>query len=123
MKAIRLDAKEQLRRTIQKTLEQQYEKTAATIAREKARQEIYTANEQFAEDIDACILYALHETCGFGRERLIRFFRRYSELKNEIIDRYQFADGNADWTWWCTRELEKIGVNVKDLRSEEALNE
>ena len=73
MKARVLDAREQLRRAVDKQIRQQYDEQAAGIAREMARKEVYAANAQFAEDFDACVLYALHEVCGFGRVRLTRF--------------------------------------------------
>lgn len=119
MKALVLDAREQLRRTVDRQLRQQYDDQAAGIAREMARKEVFKANEQFAEDFDACVLYALHEVCGFGRVRLTRFFHRYKELRGEVLDRYQFADGNADFTWWATRELHRIGVDMDELRRED----
>ena len=118
MKARVLDAREQLRRSVDKQLRQQYDEQAAGIVREMARKEVYAANAQYAEDFDACVLYALHEVCGFGKKRLTRFFRRYMELRDEVLDRYRFADENEDFTWWARRELNRIGVDVDALRRE-----
>lgn len=118
MKARVLDTREQLRRSVERQLRQQYDEQAAVIAREMARKEVFAANAQYAEDFDACVLYALHEVCGFGKKRLTRFFRRYMELRDEVLDRYRFADGNEDYTWWARRELKRIGVDVDALRRE-----
>ena len=119
MKARVIDFREQLRRSVDRLLREQYDEQAADIARKMARIEVLKANQQFAEDFDACVLYALHEIFGFGPVRLRRFFHRYRELREEVMERYRFADGNADFTWWAVRELRKIGVDVTNLKEEE----
>lgn len=62
-------------------------------------------------DMDAAVLWALHEEFGFGAARLRRFFESFSRIHENLRKYYDFED-TAD-TWLCRRLLkERVGVDV-----------
>lgn len=106
---------------VKKEMERQYEKNIQGFTQEKAREEVWKANEQVFLDMDAAVLYALHRSCGFGKVRLERFYNDFHKLYNELRDFYLFGDmgktdSGKDFCWYADRELKKIGVDVKELQ-------
>jgi hypothetical protein len=71
-------------------------------------------------EIEAMILWQLHEQFGFGPVRLKRFHKKFSENMDNLVARYQIAD--EDQAWLCTYKLDKYGIDLEEWSSEECLN-
>lgn len=54
---------------------------------------------KYEADLNATILYVLHEQLGFGEQRLKKFFDRFSV--------------EIDAAWLCTRKLLDMGIDVE----------
>jgi len=50
-------------------------------------------------EIDAMILWTLHEQFGFGEKRLKRFYDSFARGLNELSGRYELDD--SDQAWLC----------------------
>lgn len=60
-------------------------------------------------DIDAAILWVLHERFGFGRKRLREFYDAFSAEHNALAEWY---DMPHETPYICRQRLLKIGVDV-----------
>lgn len=98
----------------EKLAQDAYDKEIRKVAKREAINEV----KKCVRDADAVILWTLHDEFGFGKARLERFLRRYNWLKNQLLERYEFDDGDKGVAWYCRKELEKIGVNVDDTASD-----
>lgn len=67
-------------------------------------------------EIDAMILWVLHDLFGFGPKRLRKFYDGFRTCTNELIERYQMDAG--DDIWLCTQMLKRIGVDVEQWHKE-----
>lgn len=76
------------------------------------RRQILEWDEKHSMDVDSAILWALHESFGFGKKRLRRFWESVSKLHRELRDYYQMDP--EDNGWICRQNLKKIGVDVED---------
>lgn len=63
------------------------------------------------KEIDAIVLWVLHEQFGFGPERLKRFFDNFNSSVKELLDRYELDE--SEDAWMCTYKLKEIGVDVE----------
>ena len=107
---------------VKREFDRQYEANAKKMAQKKAKEEVWRANEQVFRDMDAAVLYALHKSCGFGKKRLVRFYREFGKIYKELEEFYMFdkipgAKSGDSVCWYADRELKKIGVNVSELQS------
>ena len=62
-------------------------------------------------DLNATILYVLHEQLGFGEQRLRKFFDRFSVEIDALVKYYEMDDEDAEWL--CTRKLLDMGIDVE----------
>ncbi len=67
-------------------------------------------------EIDAMILWVLHERFGFGPKRLRQYYDNFRACTNELVERYQMDAG--DDVWLCTQMLRRIGVDVEQWHKE-----
>ena len=67
-------------------------------------------------EIDAMILWVLHERFGFGPKRLRQYYDSFRACTNELVERYQMDAG--DDIWLCTQMLRRIGVDVEQWHKE-----
>ena len=79
------------------------------------QKEIAEFNQKNETEIDAAILWVLHEQFGFGKKRLKRFYDHFIPAYRGLIERYEMLDEGA---WICTRLLKDIGVDMDALREE-----
>lgn len=79
--------------------------------------EIRRRSEQYADDIDAAILYQLHAQLGFGKERLRKFYDGWKAAHDNLLNHYEM-DG-SDSTWLFMQKLKDIGVDVEAWNKEE----
>ena len=80
-------------------------------------------NRQLAEisrkhelEVDAMVLWELHEQFRFGKKRLKRFFDNFSVSMNELIVRYE--DNDDDRSKLCMHKLKEIGVDIEEWSKE-----
>ena len=75
----------------------------------------YTKNH--AREVDAMILWVLHESFGFGKKRLKEYYESFSKKMDGLEKRYLVSE-NVEKAWVCTEKLKKIGVNLEDWERE-----
>ena len=63
-----------------------------------------------ATEIDAMVLWILHQEFGFGPERLRRFHERFFAGMDALVKRYEMEDE----AWLCTQKLREYGVDVEE---------
>ena len=66
---------------------------------------------KYEADLNATILYVLHEQLGFGEQRLKKFFYRLSLDIDALVKYYEMEEEVADWL--CTRKLLDMGIDVE----------
>lgn len=67
-------------------------------------------------EIDAMILWVLHERFGFGPKRLRLFYDNFTASIDALIKRYEME--NSEHIWICTYKLKKYGVDVSKWNGE-----
>jgi hypothetical protein len=72
-------------------------------------------------EIDALILWLLHEKFGFGVKRLRRFYELFSAEFDALEKRYELE--KADNAWLCTHKLKEYGVDIEKWNKEEEKND
>lgn len=87
------------------------------MATELAAGYLQKALPQVVENVQAIILYQLHEQYGFGKKRLLEFFNHTTPMMQELLD----------WASWSTDEeaiflckyklKEETGIDMNDLIS------
>ena len=63
-------------------------------------------------EIEALILWTLHDQFGFGPIRLKRFYDGFNSALKALVRRYELED--TDDVWLCTHKLKEIGVDLED---------
>lgn len=94
-------------------LEKQREEENLKLAKKLVLQEY----EKFCTKTDISMLYALHNTFGFGKERLERFYREWIKIHTEMVKNYQ-CDGDDSHYWVMEARLREIGVDIDALEKE-----
>ena len=80
--------------------------------------QILEQDKKYKLDMDAAVLWVLHESFGFGEKRLKRFFNAFSE-KHEELRNYYELEGDAN-TWLCRYLLKRdAGVDIEAWEKEE----
>lgn len=74
-------------------------------------------NRNNANEVDAIILWVLHDQFGFGHDRLKKFHAAFQPSLKELCKRYEMTDKD-DELWLCTRKLLDIGVDIEDWNKE-----
>lgn len=67
-------------------------------------------SDRFALELDATILWALHDEFGFGAERLRRFYDCVYNNREALLRRYDMHD---DAEFILLHKLREIGVDVQ----------
>lgn len=67
-------------------------------------------------EIDAMILWVLHDRFGFGPKRLRQYYDSFRACTDKLVERYQM-DADDD-VWLCTQMLKRIGVDVEQWHKE-----
>lgn len=78
--------------------------------------QILEADTRYANDIDAMVLYVLHQHLGFGQKRLREFWEAFKAEHDKLRDYYEMPDANA---WLARQKLKEIGVDVEAWNAEE----
>ena len=74
-------------------------------------------NRNNANEVDAIILWVLHDQFGFGHDRLKKFHAAFQPSLEELCKRYEMTDKD-DELWLCTRKLLDIGVDIENWNKE-----
>lgn len=67
-------------------------------------------------EMDALILWVLHNEFGFGEKRLKRFYDSFADLVDELVEHYALED--SDDIWICTHMLKRHGIDVEKWHKE-----
>ena len=67
-------------------------------------------------ELDALVLWVLHEEFGFGPERLRRFHDKFVPAIEALIGRYELD--KTDDIWLCTYLLKQYGVDLEAWENE-----
>lgn len=67
-------------------------------------------------EMDALILWILHEKFGFGKKRLRAFYDYFSTELDALVKWYEMGD--EDKVWLCTRKLKEYGVDIAEWNKE-----
>lgn len=94
-------------------------KEQAAIDREISRQ-CAEFDRKNADEIDALILWLLHEHFGFGMKRLRRFYDLFRVEFDALCERYEMDKEDA--LWLCTYKLKQYGLDIEDWNKEENQN-
>lgn len=62
-------------------------------------------------EIDAMILWVLHQRFGWGEARLRRFYDGFAGEISALLDRYQMEE--EDKVWLCTQKLRDYGIDIE----------
>lgn len=68
-------------------------------------------------NVEAIILWQLHERYGFGKKRLLQFLEETTPLINGILDKYDY-EKDDDAIWICKHKLKtELGIDLEDRES------
>ena len=67
------------------------------------------------EDVDAIVLYNLHQTFGFGKDRLYKFWLALCRNYKHLTGEYEMPD---DYAFLCKKSLKSIGVDLDEWSEE-----
>lgn len=82
-----------------------------------AKKAIAEMNRDNEEELDAMVLYILHEEFGFGEKRLKRFYDRFAQGLRDLGERYDMNEYD-DRLWLCQRQLREAGVDISKWKGE-----
>ena len=68
-------------------------------------------NRKNADEIDAILLWWLHEKLGFGYERLKQFHHDFAPQLKELCDRYEMHEED-ERIWLCTKKLKDYDPRI-----------
>lgn len=83
---------------------------------EHIRKEIAKYDRQNIAEIDAIVLWVLHQQCGMGKRALRKFYDSFHEHLQHLLDYYEM--GKEDDAWLCTEMLKTIGVDIVEWHKE-----
>ena len=63
-------------------------------------------------ELDALILWVLHNEFGFGEKRLKQFHDAFVQNIGALLKRYEM-DGEDD-VWLCTYKLKQAGIDISE---------
>ena len=77
------------------------------------RRSIDDYNRQNMNEIDAMVLWHLHEEFGFGKKRLMRFYESFSKRLKELSEQYLTEETRMPWMYQY--RLKNYGIDIKEL--------
>lgn len=80
------------------------------------QKELAEYDRKHIAEIDATILWVLHEQFGFGAQRLRTYYDAFHDRIKELVSRYEMED--QDDIWLCTQMLKRIGVDIEAWHKE-----
>lgn len=92
-------------------------KLSAAQKKEIAKEARYQVNRLMplvVQNVEAIILWQLHEQYGFGVKRLKRFFESTAPMITGMLEEYNFKT-DEDAIWVCKYKLREIGIDLDAL--------
>ena len=86
------------------------------------KREIVEKDKQYAEDIDAMVLYVLMAHYGWKKKRLRKFWQAFLFEHKALMEWYQL-DEPGDNEWLAHRKLKEIGVDIHQWYKEDEQSE
>lgn len=90
------------------------ERTALLI---EIKKELAEHNRKNVNELDAIVLWFLHEEFGFGLDRLKKAHQAFVPRLQELCDRYEMTD-DGDTAWLCTHKLKEYGCDIEEWNKE-----
>ncbi|MBO7462038.1 MAG: hypothetical protein J6T96_05535 [Bacteroidales bacterium] len=87
---------------------------AQTAFDDEVNRQLEERSKDWYNNIDALILFTLHDEFGFGKERLKRFLYAMVNNNEKLISHYQIKDSE----FVCKTKLKEIGIDVEKLNQE-----
>ena len=89
-----------------------------TVAERKAmdmeiRRQCAEYNSKNLNEIDAMVLWHLHEEFGFGKKRLMRFYESFSDRVTDLSAKYEMGEEKIPWMYQC--KLKDYGIDIEEL--------
>ena len=66
-----------------------------------------------SSDLISIVLWQLHEQLGFGKRRLLRFYKSFAPSLGALVDYYDLPDNDQGFI--CKHQLKAIGVDVDKM--------
>lgn len=79
--------------------------------KDEIRRQVMIADKQYNLNFCAMVLWALHQSEGFGPVRLRRFWDSYDGLHRELKKHYEMEE--EDMPFVCVDKLREIGVDLE----------
>lgn len=76
------------------------------------RRQLAEYDLKHANELDAMILWNLHEEFGFGPKRLKQFYDTFAVRLDELIKHYEMTD--SDMVWQCMYKLKQYGIDIEE---------
>ena len=83
----------------------------------EVQKQIATYDRMNANEIDAMVLWVLHERFGFGKKRLRRFYEAFTPVLNALCERYEMTD-KGDELWLCQEKFKDYGIDLNEWGNE-----
>lgn len=74
-------------------------------------------DKKHTQEIEALILWVLHEQYGFGEKRLKKFYDSFDYEIATLLRRYEMDE--KDDVWLCTRKLKDVGIDISKWSKED----
>ena len=82
---------------------------------EEIRRQMAEYDKKNELEIDALVLWILHEEFGFGPKRLKKFYERFAEKIDELGEYYSMPE---EMPWLCTIKLRDYGIDLEEWQKE-----
>lgn len=80
------------------------------------RRQLADYTRKYRKELLAVVLWELRTQLGFGHDRLKQFYFKFEPAIQDMIERYELVESDADWL--CTHKLEEYGVNLDEWDKE-----
>ena len=79
--------------------------------------QILRRDVEYLHDVEACVLWALHDTEGWGAKRLRRFWLAFMKTHEDLRQHYELNDDTNDWI--CRYKLKtELGIDLDEWDKE-----
>lgn len=83
----------------------------------EVKKQLTEYDKKHTQEIEALVLWVLHEQYGFGEKRLKRFYDSFDDEIAALLKRYEMDE--TDDVWLCTRKLKDAGIDISKWSKED----
>lgn len=83
---------------------------------DEVNRQIAEGVEKLSQNLEALVLWQLHEQLGFGKKRLLRFHKKFAPALAELQNFYQMQS-QEETDFLVKYKLKEIGVDIEKLDS------